>query len=231
MRPTDKDVHSANTKIFLRNRGKNWAQGKCIVVYDEIYGRFRLTEKLYLKFRHVLDRLQAATDSDFEEDANLKTAVALVCDEVSTFDSGETEGDGAIAFPDDPQSPSLSQDYVRVFAEGSIVCWRQERQMAVDVKIMEPIVDPEMSDGEILYRIEVSRKLGLARQLVRAFWIEPSADTNHGVADVWSRRQIMKRAENPQRRPIKKKRRIRGFFGTFSKRLRLPRNEKNNWLF
>lgn len=104
-------------------------------MYDEIYGSLRLTEKLYLKFRHVLDRLQAATDSDFEEDANLKTAVALVRDEASTFDGGK-EGDGAAAFLDDLQSTSLSQDYVRVFAAGSVVCRRLKGQMAVEVKII-----------------------------------------------------------------------------------------------
>lgn len=180
MRLTDKDVHSADTNIPLRNTGENWVQGKCIVVYDEIYGSLRLTKKLYLKFRHVLDRLQAAVNSD-KKNEYLKTVVAWVRDEVSTF-GFEKEGDGDAAFLDDLQSTSLSQDYMQVFAAGSVVCWRQERQMAADVKIIEPIVDPEMSDGEILYRIEVSRKLGLARQLIHASWIEPSADTNHGVA-------------------------------------------------
>ena len=175
------DVRSADTNISLislRNRGENWVRGKCIVVYDEIYGSLRLTEKLYLEFRHVLDRLQAS--ADFEEDANLKNAVAWVRDEVSTFGFGK-EGDGTIAFLDDPQSTSLFQDYVRVFAAGSVVCWQQKGQMAVDVKIIEPIMDPEMFGGELLYRIEVSKQSGLARQFVRASLIEPSAN-----ADAWS---------------------------------------------
>lgn len=172
------DVHSAAANISLRNRGENWVRGKCIVVYDEIYGSLRLTEKLYLEFRRVLDRLQAS--ADFEEDANLKNAVAWVRDEVSRFNGGE-EGDGAAAFLDDPQSTSPSQDYVQVFTAGSVVCWRQKGQMAVDVKIIEPIVDPEMFDGELLYRIEVSKQSGLARQLVRSSLIERSAD-----ADAWS---------------------------------------------
>ena len=169
------DVHSADTNISLRNSGENWVRGKCIVVYDEIYGSLRLTEKLYFEFRHVLDRLHAA--ADFEKDENLKTAVAWVRDEVSKFDSGGKEGDGTITFLDDPQSTSLSQDYVRVFTPGSVVCRRQKGQMTVDVKIIEPIIVPEMFEGELLYRIE-SR---LARELVRASLIEPSAD-----ADAWS---------------------------------------------
>ena len=167
------DVHSAATNISLQNMGENWVHGKCIVVYDEIYGSLRLTEKLYLEFPHVLDRLHAA--ADFEKDENLKTTVAWVRDEVSKFDGGE-EGDGAAAFPDDPQSPNSPQRYVQVFTVRYVVCWRQKGQMAVDVKIIEPIVDPEMFDGELLYRIEVPRESVLARQLVRASLIEPSAD-------------------------------------------------------
>ena len=182
------DVHSANTKIFLRNRGENWVRGKCIVVYDEIYGSLRLTEKLYFEFRHVLDRLHAA--ADFEKDANLKTAVDWIRDEVSRFNGGE-EGDGAVAFLDDPQSPNPPQDYVRVFAAGSVVCRRQKGQMAVDVKIIEPIMDPEMFDGELLYRIEVSRKSGIARQFVRASLIEPSADADAWSYAWWNRRTQM----------------------------------------
>lgn len=170
-------------------------RGKCIVVYDEIYGSLRLTEKLYLEFRHVLDRLQASADSDFEKDANLKTAVAYIRDEVSTFGFGK-EGDGDAAFPDDSQSTSLSQDYVQVFAAGSVVCRRQKGQMAVDVKIIEPIMDPEMFDGELLYRIEVSRKSGIARQFVRASLIEPSAD-----ADAWSYAWWNRRTQMYEERP------------------------------
>lgn len=179
------DVHSADTKISLQNKntGENWVRGKCIVVYDEIYGSLRLTEKLYLKFRHVLDRLHAA---DFEEDENLKIAVTWIRDEVSTFDGGK-EGDVAVAFLDDPQSTSLSQDYVQVFAAGSVVCCRQKGPMAVDVKIIEPIVDPGMFDGELLYRIE-SR---LARHLVRASLIEPSADADTWSYAWWNRRTQM----------------------------------------
>ena len=182
------DVHSADTNISLWNTGENWARGKCIVVYDEIYGSLRLTEKLYFEFRHVLDRLQAA--ADFEEDENLKIAVDWVRDEVSTFGFGK-EGDGDAAFLDDLQSTSLSQDYVQVFTEGSVVCWRQKGQMAVDVKIIEPIMDPEMFDGELLYRIEVSKQSGLARQLVRASLIEPSADADAWSYAWWNRRTQM----------------------------------------
>ena len=158
-------------------------RGKCIVVYDEIYGSLRLTEKLYHEFPHVLDRLHAA---DFEEDTNLKSAVAWVRDEVSRFNGGE-EGDGAVAFLDDPQSPNPPQDYMRVFEAGSVVCCRQKGPMAVDVKIIEPIVDPEMFDGELLYRIE-SR---LARHLVRASLIEPSADADTWSYAWWNRRTQM----------------------------------------
>ena len=159
-------------------------RGKCIVVYDEIYGSLRLTEKLYLEFPHVLDRLQASADC--EKDENLKNAVAWIRDEVSKFDGGE-EGDGAAAFLDDPQSPNPPQDYVRVFTEGSVVWWRQKGQIAVEVKIIEPIMDPEIHNGELLYRIE-SR---LARQLVRASLIERSADADAWSYAWWNRRTQM----------------------------------------
>lgn len=131
---------------------------------------------MYLEFRRVLDRLQASADSDFEEDENLKNAVAWVRDKASTFDGGK-EGDGAAAFLDDLQSTSLSQDYVRVFAAGSVVCYRQKGQMAVEVKIIEPIVDPRILDGKLLYRIESK----YTRHLVLASLIEPSANP-----DEWS---------------------------------------------
>lgn len=178
------DVHSTNTKIFLRNRGENWVRGKCIVVYDEIYGSLRLTEKLYHEFQHVLDRLQESVD--FEEDANLKTAVDWVRDEVSTFDGGK-EGDGAIAFLDDSQNTSMSQDYVRVFAAGSVVCWRKKGQMAVEVKIIEPIVDPIILDGKLVYRIESK----YTRHLALASSLEPSANPDEWSYAWWNRRTQM----------------------------------------
>lgn len=163
-------------------------RGKCIVVYDEIYGSLRLTEKLYLEFRHVLDRLHAAADC--EKDENLKTAVDWVRNEASTFGGGK-ESDGAAAFPDDPQSTSLPQGCEQVFTPGSVVCWRQKGQMAVDVKIIEPIMDPEMFDGELLYRIEVSGKSDRVRRFVRASLIEPSANADAWSYAWWNRRTQM----------------------------------------
>lgn len=63
--------------------------------------------------------------------------------------------------------------------------------MSVDIKIIEPIVDPEIHDGELLYRIEVSKQSGLARQLVRASLIELSANADAWSYAWWNRRTQM----------------------------------------
>ncbi len=63
--------------------------------------------------------------------------------------------------------------------------------MTVDVKIIEPIMDPEMFDGELLYLIEVPQKSGRIKQFVRASLIEPSANANAWSYAWWNRRTQM----------------------------------------
>ena len=54
------DVSSAASNISIRSLDGGELQHGCIVVYDETYGSLRLTERLYLEFKHVPGRLLAA---------------------------------------------------------------------------------------------------------------------------------------------------------------------------
>ena len=163
------DVGSAATNIsVIDSDGTVW-RGGCIAVFDQTYGSLRLTERLYLEFDRILERLSIAAEADDEVD-ELKSTVALIRKEVSGF---SLQSPFAIGQGDEHPS-----GYEQVFAEGSRVCYREQGMMATDVEIIEPTI----RDGALMYRVKVPPIPGQPpmRRWVPAQKVEPSAD-----ADAW----------------------------------------------
>lgn len=163
------DVGSAATNIsVIDGDGAVW-RGGCVAVFDQTYGSLRLTERLYLEFDRILERLLAAAEADDEADA-LKSTVSLIRKEVSGFSL-----QSPFAIGQGGENPS---GYEQVFAEGSQVCYRERGLMATDVEIIEPT----MRDGNLMYRVKVPPIPGQPpmRRWVVASNVEPSAD-----ADAW----------------------------------------------
>ena len=169
------DIGSAASNISVRTLDRTRIRGGCVVVFDEIYGSLRLTERLYLEFEHVLERMSAAAATEVESDDNSldPLAVEWILEEFSTF-----------------TAPGLSEDmgveggaptgYEQVFAVGSRVCYRPPRQMTVvDVEIIQPT----LMDGKLMYQVRVPQRPGHPPVLR---WIAESALEPSGEADAWN---------------------------------------------
>lgn len=163
------DVGSAASNILVRTPDGGRLRGRCVAVFDETYGSLRLTERLYLKFEHVLDRLATAAAESTTEGDDFESIVARIRHELTTFTATGVS---------DTASTDLPTGYEQVFRKGSRVCYRQAGQMAVDVEVIQPT----LMDGKLMYQVKVLQKPGRqpARQWIAASAIEPSGD-----ADAW----------------------------------------------
>lgn len=165
------DIGSAASNIAVRTVDRGGIRGGCIAVFDETYGSLRLTERLYLEFEHVLERLFAAVDMESAAIDNDLLDVAQILNEVSTFIEGDILPEGDIA-SDAPTG------HERVFTVGSRVCHQQTGQMTVDVEIIQPT----LMEGQLMYQVKFPRRRG---QQPTLRWIAASALEPSGEADAW----------------------------------------------
>lgn len=169
-----RDISSAASKISVQIPDGNPTNGGCVVVFDEIYGSLRLTERLYLEFEHVLKRISAAAATGVESGDNSLNHLTVdrILEEFLTFSlpgpPDDTEGNGV---------PPTG--YEQVFTPGSIVCYRRRNQMmSEDVEI----VQPTLLNGNLMYQVKVPRGPidPPVLQWIAASALEPSAE-----ADAW----------------------------------------------
>lgn len=164
------DVGSSATNISVQGVEGRTVRNGCIAVFDETYGSLRLTERLYLEFERILDRLARAAVADSTAEAErLSSLVERMRVEFDKFSTCEPSA--AAMF-------ETTQGHEQVFAKGSRVCFRQQGQLAAGVEI----VQPTMMEGRLMYQVMLQPKTGQspARRWVAASSVEPSGD-----ADAW----------------------------------------------
>ncbi len=164
------DIGSAASNISVRSSNGRGVKGGCIAIYDETYGSLRLTERLYLNFEHILDRLvNGLSSGSGDDDDGLRTVATRVQGEISKFTIGDIAQEVTGVAP---------TGYESVFTKGSRVCHRQAGHIAVEVEIIQPT----MMDGGLMYQVAISQKPGQqpAKKWIPASFIEPSA-----VSDDW----------------------------------------------
>ena len=166
------DVGTAATRVSVRGHDGVAVRGRCVCVYDEVYGSLRLTERLFTDFGLILRRLQKAVavevgDVDIEETVGRVTGAAAAFEEVKPFGT-----DGAREI--------VGREYV--FTPGSVVCYRERGQLAVDVKVRQPTV----MDRHLMYQVEVPGERRTKRW-VPASAVEPSADAGAWGRALWNR--------------------------------------------
>lgn len=163
------DVGSASSNITVRDAdGEVW-RGGCIAIFDETYGSLRLTERLYLDFDHLIERLSTALQLENEDD-DIVSKVHLIREEVSGFSS---------AIPSILKGNDVHhRGYEMVFTQGSRVCYREQGSIATDVEIIQPTI----MNGVLMYQVKAITPPGQSTVLrwVPASGVEPSAD-----ADAW----------------------------------------------
>ena len=171
------DIGSAATNISIRGLDGQRLHGGCVAVFDQTYGSLRLTEKLYLEFSLILERLSAAADSETDQDLNiLGPVIELLKAEFANFTRGVLDSRSA------QDSPT---GYEQVFTEGSRVCYREKGAIATDVEIIQPT----MMDGVLMYQVKVPVRIGQAsmRRWLMASAVEPSGESDAWEYGWWNR--------------------------------------------
>ena len=164
------DVGSAASYISVLDADGNRRRSGCITVFDQTYGSLRFTEKLYLDFDLILERLKTAIELDPTGNApGMADILSRIVQVTSKFES-------ARPFKFDYRAAPTG--FELVFKPGSIVCYREQGYLAEEVTVLQASI----VDGRLRYRVEAITPKGqppLRRWLV-ADAIEPSAD-----ADSW----------------------------------------------
>ena len=160
------DIGSVATGVSLRGVENIETRGRCVAVFDEVYGSLRLTERLYVEFAHILDRLAAAVEatSDSSDSTEFATVLSHVREVFSTFTGGVSVAEPGL----------VPEGYEEVFTKGSRVCARQKGQIAEDVVIIQPT----LMNGQLMYQVEASPRPGRppVRRWISASDLEPSGE-------------------------------------------------------
>lgn len=144
------------------------SRGSCIAIFDNTYGSLRFTEKLYLEFETILERLRVAAETQASQGMeDFQNIVRQIREEYSTF----TPGTALAALAGEAR-----EGYEQVFAPGSRVLFRSSGQIASEVEI----IDVSIIDGILRYRVSAPGQPSM-RHWVPAEACEPSAE-----ADAWS---------------------------------------------
>ena len=170
-----RDVSAVASNISVRLAEGGGIRSDSIAIYDETYGSLRLTERLFLHFPEIIERLAVAIrDSDGEDEELDISTVLEVSEAVSTFLEHSSIPDAL---------ENSFEDVMQVFTPSSRVCYHQAGQMATEVEILQPTI----INGALMYLIETPRKLGQApgKTWVAANSVEPSAEAGEWSYALW----------------------------------------------
>jgi DEAD/DEAH box helicase domain-containing protein len=176
------DIGLASTNISVRTLDRGGLRATCIALFDQTYGSLRLTEKVFINFSHLLDRLSLSADSEegFDRES-FSEIIAKVKDAYASFGRTELE-------PSGPPGEEPVCSYYQVFTPGSRVCLREKGVIATDVEIIQP----SMMDGRLMYQVKCppkypnNPKLGPVKQWVNAQVLELSANSDEWDYAWWN---------------------------------------------
>lgn len=161
------DVGCAATNISVRSIDGGGLRSDCIVVFDQVYGSLRLTERLYFHFDLLLNRLERAAAIEAESgDEDFLNEILKVRD---IFDSFTTTTSESLL-----EDAGMTGKHIRVFAPESRVSYRENGMMGSEVEIIRPTV----MNGKLMYQIKCPSRISTSvstKQWVTAEYIEPTA--------------------------------------------------------
>jgi DEAD/DEAH box helicase domain-containing protein len=179
------DIGYAATNISVRTFDGGGATNDCIAVFDQTYGSLRLTERLYLQFDVLLDRLRSGMEAEELPEAQIAAA--------ESFKSWFADLAPALA---ESASPSEGLDfsrYVEVFKTGSKVCMRENGQLGSEVEV----IGVTLMDSKLTYQVKSAPRFPAhapVKQWVPADHIELSAvsgDWERGLWDTESQEYVV----------------------------------------
>lgn len=170
------DIGSAATNISVRTMDGGGPSSECIAVFDQTYGSLRLTERMFLQFGTLLDRLRSGLEAEGVSAERMMAA--------DLFREWFTD-----LTPESPQfeAPDLGVDfspYVRVFKPGSKVCMRDLGQLTSEVEV----IGVTLMDSKLMYQVKSSPRFptgAAVKQWVTATRVEPSAISTDWEYGLW----------------------------------------------
>ncbi len=171
------DIGSAATNINVRGTEGGARHGGCIAIFDNTYGSLRFTERLFLEFGHILDRLNVAAEAEEKQGMDgFPDIVGRIREEYFTFSLGT-----ALSTLDN----EAREGHEQLFTRGSRVCFQQAGKIGSEVEVMGATI----INGEIMYQVRADSAPGRTPMLhwVPASACEPSAETDAWEYGWWNR--------------------------------------------
>lgn len=172
------DVGSASTNISVTTEKGSTPRTDCVVIFDQTYGSLRLTERIFVEFKHLLGRMEIAADSEEDRDAeyyrNLVNQLNKFYDELQSFDPFELT-----------TNVGEQSETIRVFSPGSTVAYREKGILFSEVEVIAPTI---WNDGKLYYQVKCPPKsLGAApaKRWVNSEFLEPSAEHGEWSYSLW----------------------------------------------
>lgn len=170
------DIGFAATNISVRTIGGGGATSDCIAIFDQTYGSLRLTERLYLQFNVLLDRMRSGMEAE-----------ELPADEISAtdeFKSWFAELAPACADQTPPDGGLDFSRYAEVFKPGSRVCMRERGQLGTEVEV----IGITLMDAKLMYQVKSAPRYPTqqpVKQWVPADHVEPSGVSGEWELGLW----------------------------------------------
>lgn len=166
------DIGSAATNISVRTMDGGGIRGDCLVIFDQTYGSLRLTERLFLNFGMIIQRLRVSAENerDVDRDESLQYVDLLEAaySDFQPWQGFETEIVNEIPPP----------SCMHVFKPGSVVCHRETGKIGTDVEV----VQPTWMNGQLMYQVKVESKKH--RGTVKC-WVSAKSLEESGDASAW----------------------------------------------
>jgi DEAD/DEAH box helicase domain-containing protein len=170
------DIGFAATNISVRTHEGGGPRGDCIAIFDQTYGSLRLTERLFLNFGVLLERLRTGWVADKQVAQQLDSALAFQ----SWFSRlAQTRVDAQ------PMSGGIDLSrFVRLLSPGSQACLREVGQLATEVEIIGATV----MNGDLMYQVKAAPRYpsgAPVKRWVAVRSVEPSADSTEWQYSNW----------------------------------------------
>lgn len=174
------DVGAAATNISVRSMDGGGIRGDCLVLFDQTYGSLRLTERLFLDFETIIQRLRVSAEAEALKEREELIGLVERLEDAYT-DIAAQSGSGDLQMDQMGSVPGC----LHAFQPGSVVCLREAGKLGTDVEVIQPT----WMDNQLMYQVKCSPKYpGSApiKRWVSAKALEPSANAGDWNYKLWN---------------------------------------------
>ena len=175
------DIGSAYSNISVRSPDGDVERTDCIAIFDQTYGSLRLTERLYLDFASLLERMLSGAQV---EAAGKQSLWVEFLKHLIEFEPNLAAEESPLSALVDAGQPGET-GFRRVYAPGSRVGLREKGMLLAEVELIMPAVMP---DGSFMYQAKFFPKhppQSPVTRWVNADRLEPLGDDSEWSYAMW----------------------------------------------